>query len=156
MRKAELLLAAAFLVLGAIVIGESIRLGFGWEQWGPQAGFVPFWLTMVMLICGGIIFLQGLLMKRGESFFMSRSAMRAMTWVFLTSTLLAFMILYLGMYISIAVYAALFSGWLGRHRWYVVLAFTIILTIAVFYSLEKGLMIFLPKSPAYAKGWLPF
>lgn len=156
MRKAELLLAVAFLVLAAIVIGESIRLGFGWQEYGPQAGFVPFWLAIVMVICGGIILLQGVLKKVQESFFMSRPAMWAMIWVLLTSTLFAFMIWTLGMYIATAVYAVVFAFWLGRHPWYVALAFAVIITIAVFYGMEKGLTIPLPKSPVYAKGWLPF
>lgn len=156
MRKAELLWAAAFLVAAAIVIGESFRLGFAWEEHGPQAGFVPFWLAIVMVICGGIIFLRGLLVKARESFFMSRPAMWAMIWVFLTSTLLAFMISTLGMYIAIVVFAVLFACWLGQHRWYVALAFAIIMALAVYYGMEKGLTIPLPKSPVYAKGWLPF
>ncbi|NIS61132.1 MAG: hypothetical protein GTO13_10645 [Proteobacteria bacterium] len=156
MRRVELLWAAAFLVVAVVVIGESFRLGFGWEEHGPQAGFAPFWLAIVMVICGGIIFLRGLLTKVQESFFMSRPAMWAMIWVFLTSTLLAFMIWTLGMYIATVVFAVLFACWLGRHPWYVALGFAIIMALSVFYGMEKGLTIPLPKSPAYAKGWLPF
>jgi putative tricarboxylic transport membrane protein len=156
MRKAELLLAAALLVVAVIVIGESIRLGFGWEEHGPQAGFVPFWLAVAMLGCGGVIFLQGLLVKVRESFFLSRPAMWMTIWVLLTSTLLAVMIWSLGMYIATVVFAVLFACWLGRHPWYVALAFAIIMAFAVFYGMERGLTIPLPKSPVYAKGWLPF
>lgn len=156
MRKAELMGALAFLVVAAIAIFESFRLGFGWEKWGPQAGFVPFYLTMIMVLCLGIIIIQGLRMNVSESFFLSRPAMWSTIWVFLTSTLFAFIVLYLGMYVAIAVYAALFSAWLGRYPWHVVLAFSVIATLAVFYGMEKGLMIFLPKSPAYYKGWFLF
>lgn len=156
MRKVELLWATAFLVVAAIVIIESFRLGFGWQEHGPQAGFVPFWLAIVMVVCGGIIILRGLLMEVGESFFMSRPAMWAMIWVFLASTLLAFMIGTLGMYIATVVFAVLFTYWLGRHPWYVALGFAIITALAVYYGMEKGLTIPLPKSPVYAKGWLPF
>ncbi|MFQ5827338.1 MAG: tripartite tricarboxylate transporter TctB family protein [Dehalococcoidia bacterium] len=156
MRKAELLLGAAFLVVAAVVIGESTRLGFGWEEHGPEAGFVPFWLAMIMVGCGGVIIFQGLPMKERESFFMSRPAMWAMIWVFLTSTLLALMIWMLGMYIATVVFALLFAIWLGRHSWYVALSFAILMALVVFYGMEKGLTIPLPKSPGYAKGWLPF
>lgn len=156
MRKLELLCAGAFLVLTAVVIADSVRIGFGWEKWGPQAGFLPFWVAIVMVFCGGVIFIQGLFMKVQGSFFMSRPAMWAMTWVFLTTSLFVLMILYLGIYIATAVFAALFSAWLGRYPWYVVLAFAIITPIVVFYGMEKGLMIPLPKSPFYDIGWLPF
>ncbi len=156
MRKAELLWGVAFLAVAVVVIGESIRLGFGWEEHGPQAGFVPFWLAIIMVVCGGIIIFRGLLMNVRESFFMSRPAMWAMIWVFLTSTLLAIMIWTLGMYIATVVFAVLFACWLGRHPWYVALGFAIIMALAVFYGMEKGLTIPLPKSPVYAKGWLPF
>jgi uncharacterized membrane protein YgaE (UPF0421/DUF939 family) len=60
------------------------------------------------------------------------------------------------MYIATVVFAVLFACWLGRHPWYVALAFAIIMAFAVFYGMERGLTIPLPKSPVYAKGWLPF
>ncbi len=157
MRKAEVLWAAMILVVAAIVIGEAVRLGFGWMEHGPQAGFAPFWLGAFLLCSGGVVLVRALLhTKGGNNFFVNRQGMWVAARILLTSIMLAVGIVYMGVYIATIVYAMLFSRWLGRHRWPAVIAFAVLTTLAVFYGMEKGLRIPLPKSPFYRQGWSNF
>ena len=49
MRVADLVTAAAFILLGAVVIADALRLGVGWGSDGPKSGFFPFWLAVFMV-----------------------------------------------------------------------------------------------------------
>lgn len=156
MKKGELIVAAAFLLLAAVVMGDTVRLGFGWTEYGPDAGFVPFWEAVLMMISAIVILLSGLRQKSDEDFFVGREGMWEVGRITLTSVLLTIGIIYLGVYVSTILYAILFSRWLGKHRWPAVIAFAVITTLVIFFGMEKGLNISLPKSPLYWKGLFIF
>ena len=156
MRKAEFIVAGFFLVIGIITTIEARRLGWGYEIWGPQAGFIIFWLSVLTLACAGAIFTKGWLRKKAEPFFMGREAMFSTGYVALTSLIFVSLIPLVGQYIATFIYAGLFSAWLGKARWYSVAALSIIMPTVIFWTFEKGLMVPLIKSPLYVKGILPF
>ncbi len=137
-------------------MGDTIRIGFGWTEYGPDAGFVPFWEAVLMMISGFVILLSGIREKREEDFFVGREGMWEVARITFTSILLTLGIIYLGVYVSTILYAILFSRWLGKHRWPSVIAFAVIITLAIFFGMEKGLKISLPKSPLYWKGLFIF
>ena len=166
MRIAEILTAWGLLLLAGIAFAEAVRLGFGYGQYGPEAGFLIFWLALVTVICAVAIMHHGWRMKGREDFFLNRPATLMMAWVALTMFLFGFGVRYLGAYIAMGMYAALFSAWLGGHRWYAVLAFAILTPVIILFAFERNvpgcpwstcsLQILLPKSPVYVRGWLPF
>lgn len=156
MRKADLIVSAIFFIIGCVVIGEAVRLGFGFGESGPRAGFVPFGEAMLLMISSVMIFVGALKEKTEKTFFIDRRGMAEAIKIFFTAVLLAIGIIYLGVYVSTILYAALFSRWLGKHKWSTVLIFTVILTLAIFFGMEKGLKLSLPKSPLYWKGWFFF
>lgn len=137
-------------------MGDTVRLGFGWTEYGPDAGFVPFWEAVLMMISAIVILLSGLRQKSDEDFFVGREGMWEVGRITLTSVLLTIGIIYLGVYVSTILYAILFSRWLGKHRWPAVIAFAVITTLVIFFGMEKGLNISLPKSPLYWKGLFIF
>jgi len=53
MRSAEVVVALFMLGLGALVIYDSVRLGWGWGAEGPEAGYFPFYIGA--LICIGAL-----------------------------------------------------------------------------------------------------
>jgi putative tricarboxylic transport membrane protein len=156
LKKAELIVAGVFILIACVVIGDAYRLGFGWTEYGPQAGFVPFGEAMLLMISAIVIFISGLKNKEEKSFFIDRQGMMEAIKIFFTAVLLSIGIIYLGIYVSTILYAALFSRWLGKHKWSSVVIFTVILTLAIFLGMEKGLHLSLPKSPMYWKGWFFF
>jgi len=114
-----------------------------------------FWLGVLQLSMAGVILFQGIKMKKVEAFFINREAAISTGYVALTSFLFCLMMMLLGTYIAIFVYCIVFSWWLGKCRWYSVIALTVGLTLAIYFGFEQGLMIPLPKSPWYILG-LPF
>lgn len=152
MRKAELIVGAIFVFIAGVVIVEAFRLGFGWTEYGPEAGFVPFGEAILLLISAVVIIVAGLKDKTEKTFFIGRRGMTEAIKIFGTAALLAVGIMFLGVYVSTIFYAALFSRWLGKHKWTTVVIFTAILTAAIYIGMEKGLQLSLPKSPLYWRG----
>ncbi len=60
MRTADLVTAAVLMLLGGVVIFDSLRLGIGWGTDGPRSGFFPFWLAVLMTATSALIFVQAL------------------------------------------------------------------------------------------------
>jgi len=59
-RAAEMATAVAVFLLGALVAGDSYRLGASWGEDGPQAGYFPFYVGLLICLSGAGIFIQAL------------------------------------------------------------------------------------------------
>jgi hypothetical protein len=76
-RTVELLIAGVLLVGSAVVIIDSVRLGFGWREGeGPAPGYFPFWVAVLLGGASAINFVQALLgrSKGARDAFVSRPA----------------------------------------------------------------------------------
>src|SRR5713226_6259944 len=49
MRTADLTTALILMAGGVLVIWDSLRLGIGWGTDGPESGFFPFWLAVLLV-----------------------------------------------------------------------------------------------------------
>ena len=58
-RTVELVVAALVVLFGALVVFDSIRLGQGWSDDGPKAGYFPFYIGALICISGGVVFVRG-------------------------------------------------------------------------------------------------
>ena len=63
MRKANVAIALLLSAIAVLVIVDAVRLGFRWADDGPQSGFFPFWLGVVLLVCA-VIELSEVLVQR--------------------------------------------------------------------------------------------
>ena len=49
-RMMETVVAVATFLLGALVVYDSLRLGNGWGDEGPKAGYFPFYIGLIICI----------------------------------------------------------------------------------------------------------
>ncbi len=156
MKKGEIITAGLFILVALIGIMDASRLGFGWEADGPQAGFSVFWLALLLLVCAVLLVVINLKKTDpGDRFFENKEGLAEVVRIFFTAILLAIGIVYTGVYFATIGYCLLFVRWLGKHRWATVIIFTIIMTGAVYFGMEKGLKLPLPKSLLWRKGLFP-
>jgi hypothetical protein len=151
-RSAELGVAGLFLLLGAIVIYDSVRLGARWAEDGPQAGYFPFYLGLLICAASAVNFALALLRVRGEANkpFVGVQQLKLVLSVLLPSAVFVGFIGWLGIYVSAVVYVAFFMRWLGRYAWWKLLAVAFGNSTVFYLIFEVWFKIPLPKGPLEA------
>jgi len=62
----ELAVAGTLAVAGAVVMADSWRVGTGWAAEGPQAGFFPFYVGLILFAASGWTFVANLRAERRD------------------------------------------------------------------------------------------
>jgi hypothetical protein len=150
-RAAEGLVAAGFLALGAVVILDSVRLGFGWKEDGPQAGYFPFYVGAIICLSALINLVRALLALKGkDKTFVEVGQLKLVLSVLVPSALYVGVIAWIGIYVASAAFVAFFMRWLGKYAWLKVAAVSIGNSVVFFLIFEVWFKIPLPKGPLEA------
>jgi len=112
----DAVVAVCLAVLGGVVMFEARRLGAGWTSDGPGAGYFPFYIGLILVVCGIGVLLQSLRARaaHGEVFVDSVQLKRVLS-VLLPSALYAAAIMGVGIYVASAIFIALFMIVLGKY-----------------------------------------
>ena len=116
MRVMEVGVAVVFFIVGAIVMYDSYRLGSKWSSDGPQSGYFPFYIGLLICISSAVNFAQGLLDRR-HNLFVGRDQLKLVLTVLLPAVVYVLGVKFLGLYIASAIYIAVFMVWLGHYSW---------------------------------------
>ena len=144
-KSAEIVVAAFFLLLGAIVVWDSVRLGARWGSDGPEAGYFPFYIGLLVCIASAINLLIAVL-KKGESrAFVGVGQLKLVLAVLIPSTVYVALVGWLGIYIASALFIAFFMRWLGKYPWWKVAAVSIGNSVVFFVIFEIWFKVPLPK-----------
>ena len=146
--SAELVVAALFFLLGAIVVYDSWRLGAGWGEDGPQAGYFPFYIGLLVCAASAVNFGQALLNKRErEKAFVEVEALKLVLSVLVPAAIYVGLIGWTGIYVASTVFIAFFMRWLGKYAWWKVAAGSIGNSVVFFLIFEYWFKVPLPKGP---------
>lgn len=146
-RSAEVGVALAIAVIGVISIIGSARVGFGWGAEGPQAGFFPFYIGVIILISCAVNLAQIFKTANDGAVFAAWSQLRQVMSVVVPTTVYVFAIPYTGMYLASMVLIAVFMIWLGKYRWSIAIAVAVGVPILTFIMFEIWFLVPLPKGP---------
>lgn len=150
-RSAEIVTAAGFLVLGAIVVYDSLRLGMGWKEDGPQAGYFPFYIGAIICVSSVINLIAAILAARKKNAtFVEVGQLKLVLSVLLPTAVYVGLIGFIGIYVASALFVALFMRWLGKYTWWKVAAVSIGNSVVFFLIFEVWFKIPLPKGPLEA------
>jgi hypothetical protein len=119
MRAAEIVVAATLFCLGALVVYDSHRLGSSWGSDGPEAGYFPFYIALIICISSAVIFCQAVWGRRvkRDAVFVEWQALRQVLSVLVPAAIFVLGIQIVGMYLASAIYIASFMRWLGNYSW---------------------------------------
>ena len=150
-RAAEIAVAAGIFVLGAIVIFDSRRLGFGWKDDGPQSGYFPFYIGVILCICALVNLAAAMVAaKRKNDAFVEVGQLKLVLAVLLQTAVYVGLIGWIGIYVASAVFVAFFMRWLGKYVWWKAAAVSIGNSVFFFVIFEVWFKIPLPKGPLEA------
>ena len=150
-KTAEIVVAAVFLLLGAIVIFDSVRLGAGWAEDGPQAGYFPFYVALVICVSSLINLVRALTMRQAQNMvFVEIGQLKMVLAVLVPTAIYTAVIGWLGIYVASILFVGFFMRRLGKYPWWKVLAVSVGNSVFFFLIFEIWFSIPLPKGPIEA------
>jgi hypothetical protein len=150
-RSAEAAVAALFFILGAIVVYDSARLGAKWAGDGPEAGYFPFYIGL--MVCGSSLvnLVSGLLgRKHKDRPFVMVGQLKLVLSVLVPALIYVAAIGWAGIYVASALFVAFFMRWLGKYPWWKTAAVSIANSVVFFVIFEIWFKVPLPKGPLEA------
>ncbi|MDH4189082.1 MAG: tripartite tricarboxylate transporter TctB family protein [Betaproteobacteria bacterium] len=147
-RSAELVVAGLFIFLGAVVIYDSLRLGVQWGDDGPQSGYFPFYLGVLVCASSAVNFFRGIRLRGPYNpVFVETAQLRMVLAVLVPSAIYVALIEWLGIYLSSALFIAFFMRWLGKYAWWKLGLVAVGVAVAFFVIFEMWFKVPLPKGP---------
>ena len=127
MRAASATVAGLLFLVGAIVVFDSYRLGSKWGSDGPQSGYFPFYIGLLICVSSLVTLLQALLEKSGGKVFVTWSRLKLVLTVLLPAIAYVLAVRYVGLYVASTIYITVFMVWLGKYSWFkgIVVAFAV-------------------------------
>lgn len=144
----DLVVAAIVFMLGALVAFDTSRLGASWGSDGPQAGYFPFYIGVIICISSLVVFVQGLLKLRSDrQVFVTNEQLKQVMVILVPSTAYVLGIQLIGIYVSSAIFIGLFMGLAGKYSWLRSVAVGLGVSVSAFLMFEIWFKIPLPKGP---------
>ena len=140
----SLLLLAVAVTLG----WDNWRSGASWDSTGPQPGYFPFYLSIIL---GGAS-LYGLVMaflsrKEAAEIFVTRAQLRRVMAVFVPTFLFCLTTQYLGLYVASFLLIAGFMRIVGKIALWKSLLTAFVFTAVMFVTFDIAFDVIMPKGP---------
>jgi hypothetical protein len=145
--------AVGTLLFGATIVFGAIEYDIGWDERGPEPGYFPFWMGLLVII-GSLGTLIETILRRGET------TGTALTWgqagrvISFVWPILGFLVVtsFLGLYVAMVAYLFTVMALHGGYRIPSSLAVSVGSALTFYFLFEKWLKVPLMKGPLEA--WL--
>jgi putative tricarboxylic transport membrane protein len=147
-KSAEIVVAALFFLVGALVIYDSVRLGWTWGADGPKPGYFPFYLGLIICLSSAINILRAALSSEDkDKSFVEVGQLKMVLAVLVPTAVYVMLVTWIGIYVASTVFIAFFMRWLGKYRWWKVAVVSVATMVAFFLIFELWFQVPLPKGP---------
>ena len=148
----ECITAVGMLALGLLVIYDSVRVGMRWVEDGPQAGYFPFYVGLLLCLTSVWNFAKVLLLDENAAprSFVSMTALKLILAMLVPTIVYVVLIAWIGFYAASILYIGFFMIWLGKYSWLRSTAVAASVIIAIFVLFEIWFRVPLPKGPIEA------
>ena len=151
-RTVELAVYVILLGLALLLGWDNVRSGIGWAHDGPQSGYLPFYLCVIL---GGSALwgIGTLFIKAGASrAFVTRNQFRRVLQVLLPTLLFVAAMQWLGLYTASFLLIAGFMRFIGRIAWWKSIVTALVFVAVMFATFDVAFDVIMPKGPL--ENWL--
>jgi len=137
--------------LALLLAFDNWRTGMGWEADGPQAGYFPFYLSLI-LAAASIFGLVSILLSRMDEgkIFVTRDQLRRVIQVFIPTLLFCLATQWLGLYVASFLLIAGFMWKVGRIALWKSLLTAFVFSVTMFITFDIAFDVIMPKGPLEA------
>jgi putative tricarboxylic transport membrane protein len=150
-RTVDMVTSVLLAAFAALMAFDNWRTGMSWSFDGPQAGYLPFYLSVIL---GGAS-LYGLVaayLSKAEArvSFVTRDQLRRVLQVFVPTLLFILGTQWLGIYVASFLLVVLFMRYVGHIAWWKCLVTSLVFTAAMFITFDVAFDVIMPKGPLEA------
>ena len=149
-RGFEVAVAVLLQVIAVMVIVDSIRVGNGWADDGPKAGYFPFYIGLLLFAAATWVLINALRGGKSDPPFATREELTRVVSMFIPMLVYVAGIALLGIYVASALLIAFFMIRHGRYRWPLTAAVSLGVPILLFLVFERWFLVPMPKGPLEA------
>ncbi len=150
-RTVEIVVSLLLLALAATLGWDNWRTGIGWDSTGPQPGYFPFYLCVVL--AGASLYgLVAAIVSRADALktFVTRAQLRRVMAVFAPTLLFCLVTQFLGLYVASFLLISGFMRLVGKIAWWKSLLTAFIFTAVMFVTFDIVFDVIMPKGPLEA------
>jgi putative tricarboxylic transport membrane protein len=150
-RTVDVVVSLLLLVLALTLGYDNWRTGISWDSTGPQAGYFPFYLSVILVGASLYGLVTAFLARREPSeTFVTRAQLRRVLLVFVPTMLFCFGVQYLGIYVASFLLIAGFMRGVGKIAWWKSLVTAVVFTVIMFVTFDVAFDVIMPKGPLEA------
>jgi hypothetical protein len=142
----DIITSTLFLVLGVVVMVGSLKLGASWGSDGPEAGYFPFYISLIFMLSSTITLYQAAVVdkKKKKVSFVDRESFKQVMAVLLPAIVFVLGVQLIGIYVSSVIYIAVFMVWLGKYPIWKAIAVSVGVSVALYLMFEFWFQVPLP------------
>ena len=150
-RVVDIAVSLLLIALAATLGYDNWRTGISWDSTGPEAGYFPFYLS-IMLGAASIYGLVAALIssRAADESFVTRDQLRRVMQVFVPTLLFCLFTQWLGLYVASFVLIAGFMYFVGHIALWKSLLTAAVFSIAMFVTFDIAFDVIMPKGPLEA------
>jgi putative tricarboxylic transport membrane protein len=147
----DVVVSLLLLALAATLGWDNWRTGAAWDSTGPQPGYFPFYLSVIL----GTASLYGLVAaflsrKEASEIFVTRAQLRRVMAVFVPTLLFCLVMQFLGLYVASFLLISSFMRLVGKIALWKSLLTAFVFTAAMFVTFDIAFDVIMPKGPLEA------
>ena len=145
-RAMDIITSLLFLAVGLTVMVGSLNLGASWGADGPEAGYFPFYISLIIMLSSVVTLYQAAIVNKNKKTetFVEKEPFKQVMAVLLPAIVFVLGVQLIGIYVSSALYIAIFMVWLGKYPIWKAVAVSIGVSAALYLMFEFWFQVPLP------------
>src|SRR6476660_9947928 len=150
-RSVENFVSLLLLALAVTLGYDNWRTGIAWDSTGPQAGYFPFYLSVILAGASLYGLVTAFLARKEVSeTFVTRAQLRRVMAVFVPTLLFCLAMQFLGLYVASFLLISGFMVFVGKIAWWKSLLTAFVFTAVMFVTFDIAFDVIMPKGPLEA------
>jgi hypothetical protein len=150
-RAVEIVVSLLLLALAVLLGYDNWRTGIGWDSTGPQPGYFPFYLSVILAVASLYGLVKAALSRElAAETFVTRAQLRRVMAVFVPTLLFCVVTQFLGLYVASFLLIAGFMRLVGKIAWWKSVATAFVFTALMFVTFDIVFDVIMPKGPLEA------
>jgi putative tricarboxylic transport membrane protein len=145
MRRAQILMALGIIAFAVSISVQAWQVGSRWVDGQAGPGFFPFWLGVLLGLCGTIILVREARLADVRAFFHDHTGLTSVAKVAVTAAAMLAVTYLIGFRLASILYLFVYLRFIGKHRWPAVVSMSLLIPMTGYYLFERVLQVGLPR-----------